>query len=226
MLLLFFFVFFATSQAVWVSSTDFFCFSSLFLLPSRLSGSVHQSLSFCTIFSYQFNKFFLTTFCVFLQNADMRFFATWSTAATKLAATTSAFGTNLLKYKYNKEHKYNRNNKYNRNHKYNQKCKYIGITNEIWKTNIAFGKGCVCQKLGGHCWTNSLSGILDLGLVILWWRFPDPDYSTIQEWGRSRTRRKKEEKPTERTMKMMKQEHKKVTHEMLKIFTLWGKIRS
>ena len=35
--------------------------------------------------------------------------------------------------------------------------------------------------------------------------------------------RKNEEKPTERTMKMMKQEHKKVTHEMLKIFTLWGK---
>ena len=35
--------------------------------------------------------------------------------------------------------------------------------------------------------------------------------------------RKKEEKPTERTMKMMKQEHKKVTHEMLKIFTLCGK---
>ena len=116
----------------------------------------------------------------------MRFFATWSTAATKLAATTSAFRANLLKYKYNKEYKYNRNNKYTRNHKYNQKCKYIGITNTIWKTNIAFGKGCVCQKLGGHCWTNSLSWILDLGLVILWWRFPDPDYSSIQEWGKRR----------------------------------------
>ena len=41
-----------------------------------------------------------------------------------------------------------------------------------------------------------------------------------------RKKEEKEEKPTERTMKMMKQEHKKVTHEMLKIFTLWGKIRS
>ena len=198
-------LFFAPIQAIWISSTESFFLHNFFI-------SVQQSLS-CNILR-------------FLQNADMRFFATWSTAATKLAATTSAFGANLLKYKYNKEHKYNRNNKYNRNHKYNQKCKYIGITYTIWKTNIAFGKGCVCQKLGGHCWTNSLSGILDLGLVILWWRFPDPDYSTIQEWGRSRTRRKKEEKPTERTMKMMKQEHKKVTHEMLKIFTLWGKIRS
>ena len=128
----------------------------------------------------------------FLQNADMRFFATWSTAATKLAATTSAFGANLLKSKYNKEYKYNRNNKYNRNHKYNQKCKYIGITNTIWKTNIAFGKGCVCQKLGGHCWTNSLSWILDLGLVILWWRFPDPDYSSIPEWAKMRKRQTRE----------------------------------
>ena len=44
-------------------------------------------------------------------------------------------------------------------------------------------------------------------------------------YSRMRKKEEKEEKPTERTMKMMKQEHKKVTHEMLKIFTLWGKTR-